>query len=61
MFCEGKLLGIATHVSLFSLLRTTSGGDGVINLALPDLRGMEPADGLRYCIAMEEPARPSVQ
>ncbi|GBQ19609.1 tail fiber protein [Acetobacter cibinongensis] len=36
---QGQLLKIALFPELFSLLRTTYGGDGVATFALPDLRG----------------------
>jgi len=37
--CAGQLMSIAQHSSLFSLITTTYGGDGVTTFALPDLRG----------------------
>jgi microcystin-dependent protein len=37
--CDGSLLPIHGNDALFSLLRTTFGGDGTSNFALPDLRG----------------------
>ncbi len=40
--CDGQLLPIAQHQSLFSLLGTSYGGDGVTTFALPDLRGRVP-------------------
>jgi microcystin-dependent protein len=48
--CEGQLLPIMQNTALFSLLGTTFGGDGKTTYALPDLRGKEPAPGLKYCI-----------
>ena len=36
---EGQLLAINSHQSLYSLLGTQFGGDGVNSFALPDLRG----------------------
>jgi microcystin-dependent protein len=42
MFCEGQLLSIAEYDTLFSLIGTTYGGDGVTTFALPDLRGRLP-------------------
>jgi microcystin-dependent protein len=39
MFCEGQLLAISEHETLFQLIGTTYGGDGQDNFALPDLRG----------------------
>lgn len=40
--CDGQLLSIAEYSTLFSLIGTTYGGDGVTNFALPDLRGRVP-------------------
>jgi microcystin-dependent protein len=42
LFCNGQLIPISQNAALFSLLGTTFGGDGVINFALPDLRGRSP-------------------
>ncbi len=39
MFCNGQLLSIAQYSTLFALLGTTYGGNGVTTFALPDLRG----------------------
>ncbi len=47
-FCDGQILSIQDHQSLFSLLGTTYGGDGRTTFALPDLRGrvaMHPGKG----------------
>jgi microcystin-dependent protein len=41
-FCEGQLLAIAEHDTLFNLIGTTFGGDGEQSFALPDLRGRVP-------------------
>jgi microcystin-dependent protein len=40
--CNGQLLPINQNQALFSLLGTTYGGDGTVNLALPDFRGRIP-------------------
>ena len=40
--CDGRLLPIAQNSSLFSLLGTQYGGDGIESFALPDLRGRVP-------------------
>ena len=40
--CDGQILPINQFQSLYSLLGTTYGGDGVTTLALPDLRGRTP-------------------
>lgn len=42
LLCNGQLLSIAQYSSLFSLIGTTYGGDGVVTFALPDLRGRTP-------------------
>lgn len=41
-FCDGSLLPISENETLFTLLGTTYGGDGMSNFALPDLRGRAP-------------------
>jgi len=40
--CNGQLLPINQNQALFSLMGTTYGGDGMVNFALPDLRGRVP-------------------
>lgn len=40
--CDGQLLPINQNQSLYSLLGTMYGGDGVTTFALPDLRGRSP-------------------
>jgi len=40
--CNGQLLPINQNQALFALLGTTFGGDGRVNFALPDLRGLTP-------------------
>ena len=40
--CNGQLLPINQNQALFSLLGTTFGGDGRVNFALPDQRGITP-------------------
>jgi microcystin-dependent protein len=37
--CAGQLLAISSYSSLFSILGTTYGGDGISTFGLPDLRG----------------------
>lgn len=37
--CDGQTLSISEHPSLFKILGTLYGGDGVNNFKLPDLRG----------------------
>lgn len=57
MFCEGQLLSIAEHDTLFMLIGTTYGGDGESTFGLPDLRGRIPihlgtstSSGITYTI-----------
>lgn len=40
--CDGRVLPIASHAALFSLLGSSYGGDGKTTFALPDLRGRAP-------------------
>lgn len=42
MFCDGRVLYIADHVALYSVLGARYGGDGRTTFALPDLRGRVP-------------------
>ena len=42
MRCEGQLLQISEYSTLFAIIGTTYGGDGVSTFALPDLRGRTP-------------------
>jgi microcystin-dependent protein len=41
-FCDGAQIPIAENETLFQLLGTTYGGDGVTTFGLPDLRGRVP-------------------
>lgn len=43
MLCDGSLLSISENETLFTLIGTTYGGDGMETFALPDLRGRIPA------------------
>jgi microcystin-dependent protein len=40
--CDGSLLSIAEYQTLFTLIGTTYGGDGVTSFGVPDLRGRIP-------------------
>jgi microcystin-dependent protein len=40
--CNGQLLSISNNDTLFNLIGTTYGGDGINTFALPDLRGRSP-------------------
>lgn len=42
MPCEGQILNIVDHTSLFSLIGFTYGGDGTNTFALPDMRNAVP-------------------
>ena len=42
MTCDGRLLAIREHTSLFEILGNIYGGDGRNTFALPDLRGRVP-------------------
>lgn len=41
-FCDGSLIPISVNETLFNLIGTTYGGDGISTFALPDLRGRIP-------------------
>jgi microcystin-dependent protein len=41
-FCDGTIIPITQNETLFNLIGTTYGGDGVSTFALPDLRGRIP-------------------
>lgn len=58
MLCEGQLLPISGNETLFNLIGTTYGGDGVDTFALPDLRGRIPihvgaGGGATYTLAQQ--------
>lgn len=42
VFCDGSTYQISEYDTLFALLGTTYGGDGVSTFAVPDLRGRVP-------------------
>lgn len=42
MKCEGQILAVSEYATLFNLIGTAYGGDGVSTFALPDLRGRVP-------------------
>jgi microcystin-dependent protein len=42
--CDGRLLSIGEYTTLYTVIGTTYGGDGVTTFALPDLRGRVPVD-----------------
>lgn len=41
-FCDGSVLSISENETLYALIGTTYGGDGVTNFKLPDLQGRSP-------------------
>lgn len=41
-FCNGAILSISENETLFQLIGTTYGGNGVTTFAVPDLRGRVP-------------------
>ena len=41
-FCDGSTLSINDYTTLFALIGTIYGGDGITNFKLPDLRGRVP-------------------
>ena len=50
--CDGRLLPIRQHTSLFSIIGTTYGGDGQTTFALPRLAPLGP-DGPCYLISLD--------
>lgn len=48
--CRGQLLSVSQNGALVALLSNSYGGNGSTTFALPDLRGLEPVPGSRYCI-----------
>ncbi len=52
--CDGRVMQISAYQTLYSLLGTTFGGDGVTTFNLPDLRPAATGSGhVRYfmCVA----------
>ncbi len=41
-FCQGQALSISQYNTLYAIIGTTYGGDGINNFNLPDLRGRVP-------------------
>ncbi|MCG9967461.1 tail fiber protein [Pelotomaculum terephthalicicum JT] len=50
--CNGDVMPVSGNTALYTLLSTAYGGD-TTNFALPDLRGLEPVPGSRYCICTD--------
>jgi Phage Tail Collar Domain/Collagen triple helix repeat (20 copies) len=46
---DGRILPIAGHTAIYSLVGTNFGGDGITTFALPDLRAFAPK-GMQYSI-----------
>lgn len=57
MFCDGKLLSIAQHETLFMVVGTRFGGNGDSTFALPDLRDAAP-ENTHYCISVSGTYKP---
>ena len=55
--CQGQYLQIAQNSALFSLLGTTSGGDGVSTFRLPTLTAPTSMNYI-ICVSGYYPARP---
>lgn len=54
MPCQGQLLALGSNTPLFSLLRTSYGGDGRSTFGLPSLPALQAERGaLQYCIAVQ--------
>lgn len=51
--CDGSAVSTSEYQTLFALIGTRYGGDGVNNFKLPDLRGSKPNDNISYFIACE--------
>ena len=49
MPADGRLIAISSNTTLFALIGTTYGGNGVTSYALPDLRAAAP-NGMTYTI-----------
>jgi microcystin-dependent protein len=56
--CQGQLLSVQQYTSLFVVIGTKFGGDGMTNFKLPKMN--PPVEGLNYCIALdgEVPVKP---
>lgn len=52
LICDGRTLDIERHASLFSLLGSKYGGDGVSTFAIPDLREVAQANNVVYQICV---------
>ncbi|MGO4293901.1 phage tail protein [Chitinophaga sp. RAB17] len=48
MLCQGQILSISEYETLFNLIGTTYGGDGLETFALPDLQGRVPIHSGRH-------------
>lgn len=53
MACRGQFLSISEYSTLFSLIGTKFGGNGISNFGLPDLSDAEPISDMIYCINLE--------
>ncbi|MCR2802295.1 InlB B-repeat-containing protein [Paenibacillus soyae] len=53
VYCAGQKLSLSQNTAMYSLLGDRFGGDGKSTFALPDLRGLEPVNGMGYYIATQ--------
>jgi microcystin-dependent protein len=51
LLCDGSTVSISEFSTLYAVIGTRYGGDGINNFRLPDLRGAIPNDHINYYIA----------
>jgi microcystin-dependent protein len=51
--CNGSTVSVSEYQTLFALIGTRYGGDGINNFKLPDLGAAKPNDNISYFIACE--------
>ena len=51
--CDGRILSISDNMSLYSLLGSKFGGDGITTFGLPDLRNAAIGQYNQYYIALQ--------
>lgn len=59
-FCDGQMMAISENDTLFNLIGTTYGGDGVTTFGLPDLRGRVPLHNSSTYVLGEKGGQESV-
>ena len=50
LLCDGRLVKITQYTTLYQIIGTKYGGDGIEYFALPNLIGKEPEFGMKYFI-----------